>query len=517
MRKMTLICVLILLFLSPIAWAQPHQAATQGAVSLAVRNPWPKQPSSGEIAQAFNDYRKKLAKNVTITSGPTKMHAPWEKDPLSSNKVVLTIRADYKSQPSQLMAVVLKYDFPSSRFKFEGVLLQGVKRYPGDRSTSSYLEPQDLVYLEKEWISYPGRKRTAAVADDVADVVDEYIRQFEGDASCFGRAVKLGDPTKYREELNRGLTVITRSRELGKDANASHMDFKKPGITPPPCELHVPFDLPLNPDQGKLSFKKMQTIYHEATHHIEWRHGVKRAKGTPGAERNTDYLDNLVNALNDWKKYERQVIRGERTPEGARVPYKILEDAFRELKKDYKPDLPQLEAWAGIRIRIEDIRNRYLSRACGEALRKVVENYIHGAPDAGAVTDSAEERTSDPEPAEGSSPHPSPAKAPDRSHIVYAMVYDKGNGRPLEGAAFTVLLPGVTTQQWINSDFDMSLVAAEGVSNGSGMVTLSRNLEKGKTYSFMVARESYRVVRYETLSVTEASPEPLKITVKLTR
>lgn len=149
-------------------------------------------------------------------------------------------------------------------------------------------------------------------------------------------------------------------------------------------------------------------------------------------------------------------------------------------------------------------------------MRKVVEDYLRGSPDTGPATDSAEERTAE-QPTEGSSPHPNPAKAPDRSHIVYAMIYDKGNGRPVEGAAFTVLIPGVTTQEWISSNFDMSLVAAEGVSDKSGMVTLSRNLEKGKAYSFMVARESYKVVRYETLGVTKASPEPLKITVKLTR
>ncbi len=97
------------------------------------------------------------------------------------------------------------------------------------------------------------------------------------------------------------------------------------------------------------------------------------------------------------------------------------------------------------------------------------------------------------------------------------MVYDKKTGRPVEGVAFNVLRPGVTTQMWINANFDKRLVAAQGVSDKSGMVTLGRNLEKGKTYSFMAARESYQVVRYESLRITPTSPEPLKITIKLTR
>lgn len=515
MRKLAVFCLLIFILFPSRVWSQPHEVASQHAVSLAMMNTWPNLPSPAQITEAYNVYKSKLGKNVTITSGPSRMSAPWENDPLYANKVVLTIRADYTPRPSRDMAVVLKYDFMSAKFKFEGVILQGVKRYKGDKNTASYLEPQDLKYLKTGWILYPDRKRPHAGAgvNDVANVVEEYIRQFKGKATCFGRVVELGDPAKYREELNRDLTVITQSRELSKGALASHKDFKVSwAVTPkPPCELHVPFLIPLRPQKGELPFGNMQTLHHEATHHIEWRHGVKRARGTPGAERNTDYLDNLVKALKMWKKFEQEVITGARTPEEAQVAYGILEDEFSRLQKEFQPDLVWLEKFAGIRIRIEDIRNLYLGEGCGVALREVVENYLVNQDSGSEPRVLMTTRSPDPNKPVAA------VRTPDPGHIVYAMIYDNNNGQPVEGAAFTILRPGVTTQKWISSEFNMELVAAMGVSDKSGMVVLSKSLEKGKTYSLMVARQSYEVVRHETLSITEASPDPLKITVKLKR
>jgi hypothetical protein len=479
MRKLAVCCLLVLLFLPALAWAQTHQVATQRAVSLALMNPWPRLPTPAEITEAFNEYQSRLGKNVTVTSGPTKMNAPWEKDPLSANKVVLTIRADYQSQSSQLMAVVLTYDFQSRRFKFEGVMMEGIKRYPGDKSTASYLEPQDLVYLGKGWISLTGNKRTVALADDVADVVEEYILQFKD--TCFGAVVKLGDPAKYRDALSHNLTVITRSSALGKSAKASLISFTTNwAITAPPNELHIPFDIPLNPSDRKLTFDNMQTLYHESTHQIEWIHGDKRDRSDPTADRNTDYLDGLVNALAQWKKYEREVNSGARSPEQAWAMYNSLENTFSNLEQKFKPDLRNLENWAGIHISMEEIRNSYLSSNCGEGLRKLASNYLN-------------------------------------RHIVYAMIYDGVTGRPVEGAEFVVLRPGVTTQKWITSRNDPTLVAAKGISNDSGMVVLDQNLIKGNTYSFVVVHDSYKMVRYETLSITATSQNPLKVTVKLSK
>lgn len=538
--------LVFLLAMAPVgpAWSQTHQVATQGVVALAMRNPWPRLPGDGEIASAFGDYKARLGKNVSVTSGPSKMHVPWETKPLTANKVVLTIRADYTGSPSQNLAAVLKYDFMASRFKFEGMALSGVKRYPGDKSTMSLLEAQDLVYLKSGWLAgaTPGAVPPAPPApsatpvkkwtlnDAVALAVEDYIRQFDGNGPCFGRAVKLGDPAKFRAGLDE-VRVITDPAGVDTSAKAQLVTLS-PGWASselPPNELRVPFPVPLGlsigavggPQPGALTMDQKQTLYHEALHQIESRHNDLRDRSLPGSNRNTDYLDQLVNALNQWKLQEGRVRhfdqthnpddRDSRSPESAQTSYGQLEDAFRDPPLAHHPELRKLEAWAGIRIRIEDIRALYLSGACGESLKQTVEQYLRDQAAPASL----------PVPAPGPS-QPAPAvKPPPKSaaadHIVYAVVLDQASGRPLDGAAFTVLKPGVSTGQWQASRFDSDLIAARGISDASGMVVLDANLEKGKTYSFMVARPAYKIVRYETLSITAASRQPLKITVKLQR
>lgn len=506
MKKLMIFGLLLVLFLPCNAWPEPtHEAASQGAVSLAMRNPWPHLPAPGEIDAAFKTYQGKLGKNASIASGPTRMYVPWETDPLTANKVVLTVRS---KEPGRDSVAVLKYDFLSSTFKFDGMLLPGIKRYAGDRSTASFLEPQDLKYLKSGWLAYGNRKGTSPDPDDVADLVEEYIRQFEND-SCFGRVISLGDPARFREALNRNLTIISKSTAISSSALASHVDFKTNwAITPPPAELRVPFAVPVRPRRGEMSHANLQTLYHESIHHLEWLNGAKRPKGTAGSERNTDYLDQLVNALKSWRKYEREAREGKRTAAQTRVAYGQLVNAFEKLEKDHHPELANLEKWGGIRIRLADIRALYLNMGCGPALRDLAANFVPGDPNMVPVAGDEEDNTP---------PSAPPAAKTSSAHIVYAMVYDNATGRPVEGAAFTVLKPGVTTREWVASGHDMKLVAAMGVSNAGGMVTLSNNLMKGKTYSFMVAGIGYKTITYEKLAITDKSREPLKITVKMSR
>jgi len=504
MNKLLMFGLLLILFPPCHAWSEPtHEAASQQAVSLAMRNLWPHLPSPGEINAALSAYRSRLGKNTGIAAGPDRMHVPWETDPLTANKVVLTVRS---KGPGRDSVAVLKYDFLTSAFKFEGILLPGIKRYAGDKSTASYLEPQDLKYLKSGWLAYGDRKGTSPGPDDVADLVEEYIRQFEND-TCFGRVISLGDPARFREALNRNLTVISSSTAVGRNALASHVDFTTNwAITPPPAELHAPFAIPVRPRQGEMSFDNLKTLYHESIHHFEWLNGVKRKKDTAGSERNTDYLDRLVDTLKAWRKYERQAMDGTRTAAQTRVAYGQLVQAFEDLEREYHPELANMGKWAGIRIRRADIRALYLSAGCGTTLKELVESFVPGE------TDMAQDSSADEESVAPSVPAVSERS---RDHIVYAMIYDKATGRPVEGVAFTVLRPGVKPREWISSGYDMKLVAAMGVSDAGGMATLSDNLIKGKTYSFMVAGIGYNTVAYETLAITDRSSEPLKITVKL--
>jgi len=503
-------------FCTSIGWAQTHQVASERAVALAMSNPWPALPAPGHIDEALATYKSKLGKNVSITSGPKRMYLPWESDPLKANKVVLTIRADYSPQPSRNFAVVLKYDFAASKFKFEGVLLPGIKRYAGDKSTASMLEPQDLQYLKSGWLSYNAVAATSPGPDDVADLLDEYLRQFERD-TCFGRVIQLGDPQRFRAALRKSLTLVSQSREVSKRAQAHHKSYYHSwAVTSPPAEMHVPFAVPLRPRPGQLPYTQVKTLYHETIHHFEYLNGVKLKEGQAGAERNANYLDFLISALGQWKRYEQDVMSGRRTAAEARVNYGLLVEAFNRLEATHGPDLAKLEAWAGIRIRLEDIRALYLRGGCpnGAVLRQIVLNHKPGDESADeSETMDLEQETAAHTPAPRQPVSPPVTKA--ANHVVYGMVVDQVSGKPVAGAAFTVLAPGISTQQWIDSGHDMAAVVAMGVSDASGMVILDRSLSKGKTYSLMVAAPAHQPVSYERLAITDDSQEPLKITVRL--
>jgi hypothetical protein len=511
MRKWAFTCAVVFSSLATLAWSQPHEIASQRAVALAMLNPWARLPTPPEITQAFSEYTAKLGKNVSVTSGPSKMHVPWEKDPLQANKVVLTIRADDSPQTSQNHAVVLRYDFLTSKFKFEGVLLPGIKRYPGDKSTSSFLEPQDLTYLAKDWISVSSATRKAVTPDDVIFFVEDYIRMFE--MTCFGQVVQLGNAATYRKALSNHLTLVSPSTSLSKTAEASLESFTTSwAVTAPPNELRIRANLHAALLTGKLSYSRRQTLYHETTHQIEWTHGAKRGRSDPTAERNTGYLDEVANALRNWQPWETQLMQGKWST-NAQDAYRDLEIAIRDAEKKFKPELSNLEAWAGIRIQIDDIRKHYLSNACGELLRRVVDSHLRGTPITPPPAPPAQP---------GSAVSPPPKTPPVTQstaggHIVYSMIFDKSNGRPVAGVALTVLRPGVTTQDWIASKFDTGLIASQGISDASGMVSLSPNLKKGNTYSLMAVHPSYKAVRYESLQVTQSSPEPLKITLNLVK
>ncbi|PIP02722.1 MAG: hypothetical protein COW18_02030 [Zetaproteobacteria bacterium CG12_big_fil_rev_8_21_14_0_65_54_13] len=254
----------------------------------------------------------------------------------------------------------------------------------------------------------------------------------------------------------------------------------------------------------------MQSLYHEATHQIEWVHNVKLPNSNPRSERNTDYLDRVTGILRLWKLTEQQAMGGVRTAEETLNIYRNLQANLQSAEKTFIPETGQLESWAGIRIRFEDIHKLYRSGTCGKVLKKVAEYFDHGIekPAASIKNTPAQNK---------SSQQHSPSQTAASTHIVYAMVYDQATGTPVAGAAFSVLQPGISTAQWISAGFDKRFVASHGISDASGMVALHPSLLNGKSYSFVIARESYKVVRYESLTITTTSPEPLKITVKLKR
>lgn len=505
-----LLLCLFLSLLSAMAWPQAHETASQGVVAIAVRNPWPRLPSAADISAADQDFRGRMGKGVSVTSGPTRMHAPWEKDALQSNKVVMTVQGS--SGPAQAMLLV--YDFMTNRFVFKGMLLSGVKRYPGDKSTSSMLEAQDMVHLKAGWVPLadipvqepqtpvageparlpPQKPLILAVQDDVA----AYVQRFKG--SCFERVIKLGDPEKFRAAIGNNLGIWPNSPlfYVLTNAEASHQTTTgHNGI------MHLRFD----PSVGTRSQDQLRSMTHETVHHMELQHDAKRARGAPGVERNTDWMDAVGMAFGTWRLMEQQVIDGTRSPREAWEIYRNLEDQLNALEHSHQPELGMLNDWAGIKVNLAELRRLYRSRDCGtDALRQMVEmaDYMRGHPQLSELPASYM-----PAPANA------PAIPPGSKHIIYSMVYDKASGKPLAGAKFYVLQPGMSARDWGALRYGAKYVLAQGTSNASGMVSFDKSLDKGKTYSFLVAREGYKAVSFDNLSIGPDSPEPLKITIRL--
>ncbi len=328
----------------------------------------------------------------------------------------------------------------------------------------------------------------------VADAVGAYLRQFDG--ACFARVARIGDANRYREALGQHLTIRIQGKAGAKDLVANYE-----GRLAGDPVLHLSFALQSRTPRGP----EQKALTQEALRHIHWLHGARVGQIAPGADYTPEYLGLMADLLRSWQRVEHQLMEGEQTPEAAQVRFRQMENAARAIEARYQPDLAQLEARSGFRVRMADIRALYLSGACGEGPKRMVmaANFLRAHPE-------TEQLPSD----LPGQPPPAPELATGGNHQVYAMIFDRED-RPLAGALFTVLRPGVTTQSWEESRFERGLVVAQGVSGDTGRATLDKPLTRGKRYAFVVSRDGYRTVRFESLEISSTSPEPLRISVKL--
>lgn len=238
-----------------------------------------------------------------------------------------------------------------------------------------------------------------------ADAVDDHIDSLR--SACFGSVVSLGDKAKYRAAINPRELVIEDGTPLAistlgnRGAGGALADRTDRWGAPLPNMMFLPFKIPTTSGAPALSRAKQSTIWHEGTHHIEGLHGDRQTpdfqKHIAYRERNAAYLDAAIIALQELaltEKHMRAKNEGESDEEwqewkrlngwpdlariAARFPAIELGVATQEaLKGKFKPgdrevwppDLRQLQAWTGIRIRFSDILDRYASGACGEELK----------------------------------------------------------------------------------------------------------------------------------------------------
>lgn len=100
---------------------------------------------------------------------------------------------------------------------------------------------------------------------------------------------------------------------------------------------------------------------------------------------------------------------------------------------------------------------------------------------------------------------------------VTGTVRDINNSRrTISGALIALLNPGVTVEQWINSNFDESMVYANGTSGRNGVYQLDAKVKPGTAYSVVVVHDDYQPILADnyTIPVDAGDPYQLDLTMR---
>ena len=99
---------------------------------------------------------------------------------------------------------------------------------------------------------------------------------------------------------------------------------------------------------------------------------------------------------------------------------------------------------------------------------------------------------------------------------VTGIVSDLNNSRrTVAGALVSVLQPGVSVQQWVDSDFDPALVQASGKSGRNGLYQLDGRLVPGTTYAIVVIHDSYQPLTVDSYTVPATAGDPYSLNLAL--
>jgi hypothetical protein len=99
---------------------------------------------------------------------------------------------------------------------------------------------------------------------------------------------------------------------------------------------------------------------------------------------------------------------------------------------------------------------------------------------------------------------------------VTGVVHDADNARrTISGATIIFLNPDVSVQEWIDADFDESMVYAGGVSARGGKFQLDTKLQRGEAYSIVVVHDDYQALQVDGFEIPEDAADPYELDVPL--
>ena len=91
------------------------------------------------------------------------------------------------------------------------------------------------------------------------------------------------------------------------------------------------------------------------------------------------------------------------------------------------------------------------------------------------------------------------------------------NRRKVAGAMIVFLTPGVSTQAWIDADFDESMMHASGTSDRNGEFQLDAKVAPGERYGVIVVHDDYKPIQVDDYEIPADSSDPYELDVTMER
>lgn len=98
---------------------------------------------------------------------------------------------------------------------------------------------------------------------------------------------------------------------------------------------------------------------------------------------------------------------------------------------------------------------------------------------------------------------------------VQGKIIDGKTKKPIAGALFVVLNPGVGMQEWAQKDFAEKDVYTAAQTDTRGQFTCPRPLERNVTYTVAVAAKGYQMIVAEDFVIDEQQEDPVVLTIKM--
>lgn len=109
------------------------------------------------------------------------------------------------------------------------------------------------------------------------------------------------------------------------------------------------------------------------------------------------------------------------------------------------------------------------------------------------------------------------AATPTQAVSVQGTVKDKKTKKPIKGATVLVLQPGVSLDSFIKGGQKDSDVFTAGQTDSQGEFALAAPLARGETYAIIIVAKGYKATANNALTVATDAPDPITLTVTMTK